>query len=204
MKESDEQQLKKKWAKMTVKQMQPHFLFNSLVAIQELCYSAPREAADAVVTFSGFLRGYMEYAGQEEIISFEEELQLIKYYMKLQKLMYEDGLVFKMDIQTTDFSIPALSIQPFIGNAVRHGISQKSGVGCVKLSARKETGMYYVVIEDDGAGYPTSVPQTDGILSQGAYAIQRIEAFSGTKVQIKSENGKGTKIIISIPEEREE
>ena len=110
---------------------------NTLSSIQELCYTDPEQAADAIVTFSTYLRTNIDFLGLREPVSFDKEYRYICDYMKIEEMRFGEELCFFTDVDTTDFKIPALTIQPLVENAVRHGIRGRVGRGTVFLSVHR-------------------------------------------------------------------
>jgi len=131
-----EQELKNQEQQIAVmlSQIQPHFLFNSLLSIKYLCKNDPSAAGEAVDQFSSYLRRNLEALENRNLIPVTEELEHVKAYLNLEKRRYKDLLKIEFDIRSTAFSIPALTIQPLVENAVRHGISKKETGGTVKIA----------------------------------------------------------------------
>ena len=103
-----------------ISQIQPHFLYNALTAILELCHSNPPQAEIATRNFSNYLRGNMRSIKSKGNIAFAEELRHTQGYLELEKLRFEDSLQICYDIQCTSFELPPLSLQPIAENAVKH------------------------------------------------------------------------------------
>ena len=102
-------------------QISPHFIFNSLMSIQDLCYSKPEEAADSIGHFASYLRHNIEDLTAKKMVSFERELDFIKEYIKVEKTDPDRDFDVEYDLKVTDFSIPTLTIQPVVENAVNYG-----------------------------------------------------------------------------------
>lgn len=148
---------------LMMSQIKPHFLYNSLGAIEELCESDPQAAKMATVKFSRYLRGNMESISAEGAIPFTDELSHVMLYLDLEKLRFEDALTVKYDISCTDFKIPPLTIEPLAENAVRHGVRQNdSGRGCVTVSTREYPDHYEILVIDDGPGFDPDSCTEDG------------------------------------------
>lgn len=178
---------------MMAGQMRPHFLSNTLVAIQELCYTDPEQAADAIVVFSDYLRSNIDFLGVREPIPFEKEYGYICAYMKIEKIRFGDALVFATEIETMDFSVPALTIQPLVENAVRHGIRRGCGRGTVFLRVRQRDGKIRLSVKDDGVGFDASAVE---VRSLGNVEM-RLEEL-GAEMSIWSQPGKGTEVTIVL------
>ncbi len=125
---------------MMVSQIQPHFLYNSISCIRELCLSNPEKAYDALAQLSHFLRGNMDSLSSSAPIPFTRELRHVKNYLALEQLRFEELLQVDYQLEITEFYIPALTLQPLVENAVRYGIRRKTGGGTVFISTREMAG----------------------------------------------------------------
>lgn len=195
--------LKEQRFKILMSQIKPHFLYNTLGAIQELCISNPEEAAKATAKFSRYLRGNMDTLGNPDLIPFEKELEHTKLYLDLEKVRFEDSLNIEFDINETNFSVPALSLQPIAENAVRHGArGRRQSVGRVKISTHSTRSTWQIIVEDNGPGFdPKKVKINDEERSHiGITNVrERLHEMCDGDLLIDSEPGKGTKVTIVIP-----
>lgn len=197
-----ETQLKDKSIAVMISQIQPHFLYNSLNTIAELCVVDPKRAEKATVDFSRYLRGNMGALNEKKTIEFEDELNHLKHYIELEKLRYGDDLQFEYDIQESAFTLPALTVQPLVENAVNHGIRYHKMKGKVKIASRADESNFYVVIQDDGVGFdPNESLVDDGKHIGIANVKYRLAVMCGGSVDIQSEKGIGTVVTIVIPKE---
>ena len=185
-------------------QIQPHFLYNSLTSVMDLCDKNPKQAKAAIADFADYLRGNLSALKTENLISFRTELEHIQKYLRLEKLRFQDELEILYDIHVQDFMLPALSVQPLIENAVKHGVGQKVGGGIVSVHSY-ETDEYYVVrIEDDGVGFEEGEYTEDGGTHVGIENTKkRLDMMINAKLEIKSTKGEGTKATILIPKRRD-
>lgn len=183
-----------------ISQMQPHFLYNSLAVIEALCEEDPVLAARAIGEFSEYLRENIDFADKSEPVSFSEELNHIKTYVWLEKLRFPNKLNIEFDINCTSFLVPALSVQPMVENAIKHGVCKKKDGGTVRIGSF-ETGEHYIVsVADDGTGFDASVHEDNGRKHLGIENSRyRIREMVGGSLTIESTPGKGTKVTIRIP-----
>jgi len=115
-------------------QIQPHFLYNALSVIQDLCHGKAPEAEQAAVEFSEFLRGNLDSLQADSPIPFEQELRHTQNYLSLEKKRFGDNLRVEYEIGATDFFIPALTLQPIVENAVRNGVMRQEEGGTVRVA----------------------------------------------------------------------
>ncbi len=182
-------------------QIQPHFLYNTLGAIQSLCRTDPEAADKAIAKFSRYLRGNMDSLTQSGAIPFERELQHTRLYLELEQLRYEDALTVEYDLETTDFSLPTLTLQPLAENAVRHGVRRNAdGRGTVTVQTRAYPDRIEVSVTDDGPGFDPLVLPDDGHSHIGLMNVrQRLLAANGRLAIASSDSG--TRAVIVLPKE---
>ncbi|MBQ9664816.1 MAG: histidine kinase [Oscillospiraceae bacterium] len=183
--------------------IQPHFLYNTLGAIQSLCKTDSVAAEKAVAQFSRYLRGNMDSITKDRTVSFTQELEHTKLYLELEQLRYEDALQVSYDLNCTEFRIPTLTLQPLAENAVRHGVRGKpSGRGTVAISSQEYEDHYEITVEDDGPGFDPNQEKCDGQSHIGlANVRERLQRVAGGSLRIDSAPGVGTKAVIMIPKE---
>ena len=187
-------------------QIQPHFLYNTLGAIQELCDSDPKTAGAATAKFSRYLQGNMMSLAESGAIAFEVELKHTKAYLELEQLRFMDKLIVRYEITCTDFELPTLTLQPIAENAVRHGArGKKKGAGTVILATQEYPDRWEITVTDDGPGFDPEAPtlRNDGRAHIGIQNVrERLRSISGGDLRIESEIGKGTKATIILPKKR--
>jgi len=138
-------------------------------------------------------------------IPFENELNHTISFLNLENAMYGEALHVIYDIQTKNFKIPALTMQPIVENAVKHGIGKKEGGGTVTISTKETDSGYLVIITDDGAGFDSEktangIYSTDGEPHIGINNVRlRLSAQCGGSLEIESKPGAGTTAVILIP-----
>ena len=183
-----------------VSQIQPHFLYNSLSSIAMLCKLDPDTAQKANITFTKYLRGNMDSLKQTTPVPFRRELEHLEKYLYIEKLRFADKLNIEYDIQTTDFELPLLSIQPLVENAVKHGVGMKEEGGTVTIATRETDTDYEVIISDDGVGFDTTVQKNDGRSHVGMENTRRrLKDMCNARVEITSTIGEGTVAKVIIP-----
>lgn len=181
-------------------QIQPHFLYNALNSIYQLCDSKPEMAKEAISEFSKYLRGNLDSIKQKKLVTFSEELNHIQAYLMLEKIRYEDELEIVYDIKVEDFLLPALTVQPIIENAVNHGISDLPNGGIVTLKTEEKEDCYEVTVIDNGVGFDPNKIKHDGRTHIGIPNVRnRLDIMCHGTLEIISEINKGTTAIVRIP-----
>jgi len=201
------QQIKQKELELTkskisimFSQIQPHFLYNALSAITQLCDEDPGLAKKTIANFSVYLRNNMESLNDNNLISIEKELDHVKGYLELEKAIYGDSLNVVYHIETGGFLLPPLTIQPIAENAVKHGIGKKEGGGTVTVFVQETDNEFCVTVSDDGAGFNVYGLYQDERKRIGIENVnRRLKEQCGGMLEIKSETGKGTTAVITIP-----
>ncbi|MGN1423890.1 MAG: sensor histidine kinase [Oscillospiraceae bacterium] len=181
-------------------QIQPHFLYNALSAICDLCGSEPLKARDALVDFSVYLRENMDSISSRPV-RFYRELSHINTYLRLEKLRFGDKINAVYDIEAEDFEIQPLTVQPIVENAVKHGICVKENGGTITLKTSEENGTVTITVADDGVGFDVNSVGTEGGMRShiGLENVRkRVEKYPGGKLTVESEIGKGTVVTISF------
>lgn len=179
-------------------QIQPHFIFNALSSIHQICKD--EQAADLLLDFSDYLRMNIDTLSNEVNIPFEKELKHTKAYVRIEQLRFGKKLTVIYDIGTTDFTIPPLTVQPIVENAVKHGICQKRGAGRVYIGVHKGEGFYEIIVKDDGAGFDVNKKPDDGRTHIGLENVaDRLQYMCNGTVQIDSTPGVGTTVTMRIP-----
>jgi len=137
-------------------QMNPHFIFNALNSVNNFIAKNDEKAANKFLAdFSRLMRKVLDYS-QMDFISFEEEIELNELYLKLEHFRFRDKFdyTFENNIkqQAYQVDIPPMLIQPFIENAVWHGLRYKEGQGHLDVSINEDKEHLKVIIKDDGIG----------------------------------------------------
>ena len=137
-------------------QMNPHFVHNSLNAIQYYIQRNEVEQSEEYLSkFSKLIRAFFELS-RKQTITLEEEVHLLDNYLSIEKLRFEDKLHYEITVDDAledDTEIPSMLLQPLVENAVNHGIFHKKGSGTIKVEFRAlEDDGFQVSVIDDGIG----------------------------------------------------
>lgn len=184
--------------RIMMSQIQPHFLYNTLSSIQALCRIDPEKAFDVTEKFGTYLRNNIDSLDQPELIPFAKELEHTRVYSEIEMIRFPNVRV-NYDAPDTDFSVPALTVQPLVENAIRHGVRIREE-GVVTVSSRTTDRFHEIVIADNGKGFDTTLLKTADGSHIGVRNVQeRIEKMCGGTLTVESAVGKGTTVTICIP-----
>jgi len=190
------------WAEQRIQimktQIQPHFLFNTLNTIRAVYATDPPLADRTLEKFSKYLRQNLDAMEQPDLIPFSKEIEHTRLYADIEMLRFPH-IRMEYRIDDDDFVIPALSVQPLVENAIRHGVrSREEGLVSI-LSYRKE-GCHVVEIRDNGVGYDPDAQKQQGEIHIGIENVRgRLEQLCGGSLKVESETGKGTAVTLRIP-----
>lgn len=156
IKENARNELVKLEQKLFRLQMNPHFVFNALLAIQGFMYmNKPKEAGRYLTAFAKLIRHTL-YGSTDEYIPLDREIEALQYYIELQRLRFNEKFEFIIDIDDElmpeSMQIPPLLIQPFLENAIEHGLQHKEEQGKLKLGIAMQNDYLMVEVEDNGIG----------------------------------------------------
>ena len=200
--EQDKQLVEERTAIM-MSQIQPHFLYNVLNSIYYLCKVDADKAREAIKDFSEYLRGNLKGIEQDQLIPFSRELEHVRHYLNLETMRFGDDLKVEMDLQTVDFMLPPLTLQPLVENAVKHGLLKKEEGGTIRIETLQKGNNTIVKIQDDGIGFDPEMVKTDGQVHIGLSNVtDRLWNLCKGTMEIKSVRGKGTLITITVPTQR--
>ena len=131
-------------------------------------------------------------------IHLSKEIEHTRYYVGIEQIRFPDMEIL-FDLQSGDFLLPSLSVQPLVENAIKHGLMKLPEGGTVIISSWETENGYCVSVEDNGAGFDTSV-LLDERKHIGLRNIRgRVEAMCGGTLTVESTPGVGTKVVILIP-----
>ncbi|RKP46285.1 response regulator [Cohnella endophytica] len=189
-------------------QIKPHFLYNALNNIIAACYDEPERAAEWLRLLSRHLRRMFRYESTTHTIPLEQELELIRDYVELERLRFGDRLRFEIEIDppllAENPQVRTLLIQPLVENAICHGIFNKIGAGTVTLRIRHEEECLRIDVEDDGIGIgPDAVRRMiagETLKGVGLSNVRRqVAAVEGADFRLQSVEGGGTRCTILLP-----
>ncbi len=184
-------------------QIRPHFIYNTLGSIEQLCNIDPPKAGELVHNFAKYLRGNFGELDNPKPILMSQEMEHVRHYISIENVRFPD-MTFSFEMNSDDFHIPALTIQPIVENAIKHGLMKLSKGGTIRVVSYETDSHYCVSVEDDGVGFDTDV-LLDERKHVGIRNIRgRLKAMVNGTLEIKSRDGVGTTVLIKIPKEVEQ
>ena len=141
-------------------QMNPHFVFNALNSVQDYIMNNRKElAGNYLGLFADLMRKYLNHSQEEELL-LEEEIETLEMYLELEKVRFEETLTYEVDvdpeIDPAFVKMPAMLVQPFVENAIKHGLLHQSGERKLYVGFHKTNGELIIQVKDNGIGREAS------------------------------------------------
>ncbi|TMV48422.1 response regulator [Paenibacillus mesophilus] len=193
-------------------QIKPHFLYNAISSIVSFCYTDGRKAAHLLSMLASYLRYVFELDRSDMFVPLSRELALIRAYVEIEKARFGDRFDFRLTLEpgVEETFIPSLSIQPFVENAIRHGLFEKEGHGSVSLTVTDGEGYIRIIVEDDGVGMADDLVYrfAQGEMREGGIGMmnirRRLMTLPGASISVDSALEQGTKVTVYLPKRTEE
>jgi sensor histidine kinase YesM len=183
-----------------ISQIRPHFIYNTLGSIEQLCHLDPPKAGELVHDFAKYLRGNFGELDNPRPILMSQEMEHVRHYVSIENVRFPD-MTFSFEMNSGDFHIPALTVQPIVENAIKHGLMKLQKGGTVHVVSYETDTSYCVLVEDDGGGFDTGVLLDDRKHVGLRNIRERLKVMVGGTLDIESTVGVGTKVHITIPKE---
>lgn len=183
-------------------QIRPHFIYNTLGSIEQLCELEPAKAGELVHNFAKYLRGNFGELDNPKPIRMSQEMEHVRHYISIENVRFPD-MTFSFEMRTEDFSLPALTVQPLVENAIKHGLMKLQKGGSIRIISYETDTDYCISVEDDGVGFDTSKLLEDKKHIGIRNIRERLKVMVGGTLEIESTQGVGTKVLITIPKEGE-
>lgn len=198
--------------KLLRSQMNPHFLFNSLSAIQNMVIRADKMvAAGLVANFSQFIRFILD-SSRSNLIPLDREIEAINLYLDLQKVRFPDLFTFKIEINLEDdpseVLIPPLIIQPFVENSVIHGFPKNQNDGILNVTVFQDNENLCCRIKDNGVGLENFLEKKESKHNSVATKItherlnilsKRYKCKASIEYEKLMEGERGTSVLLKLP-----
>ena len=181
-------------------QIRPHFIYNTLGSIEQLCLLDPPKAGSLVHNFAKYLRGNFGELDNPKPILMSQEMAHVHHYISIENVRFPD-MTFTFEMNSEDFHIPALTVQPIVENAIKHGLMKLPKGGSIRVISYENESDYCISVIDDGVGFDTSA-LLDERKHLGLRNIrERLKVMVNGTLEIESTIGVGTKVLIKIPKE---
>ena len=181
-------------------QIRPHFIYNTLGSIEQLCDLDPKKAGELVHDFAKYLRGNFGELDNPKPILMSQEMEHVHHYVSIENVRFPD-MTFTFEMNSDDFHIPALTVQPIVENAIKHGLMKLQKGGTIRVISFETENEYCVSVVDDGVGFDTNL-LLDERKHVGLRNIrERLNAMVNGTLEIESTVGVGTRVLIKIPKE---
>ncbi|MFT4112006.1 sensor histidine kinase [Silvibacterium sp.] len=188
------------------RQINPHFLFNTLNSIASLVRFRPEQARELIVKLANILRALLR--DHDSYILLREELSFTEDYLGIEVVRFgADKLkvVKEIDTRTLDYPVPSMLLQPLVENSIKHGLEPRIGGGTITLRSRLEGDRMIIEVEDDGVGIAPGRSHSSGVLRGSGIGMknvrERLEVLygGGALFDITSRPGRGTKVTVIVP-----
>ena len=183
-----------------ISQIRPHFIYNTLGSIEQLCELDPKKAGELVHDFAKYLRGNFGELDNPKPILMSQEMDHVHHYVSIENVRFPD-MTFTFEMNSNDFHIPALTVQPIVENAIKHGLMKLQRGGSIRVLSYETETHYCVLVEDNGVGFDTNLLLDDRKHVGLRNIRERLKAMVGGTIEIESTVGTGTKVLIKIPKE---
>ena len=193
-----EAQLVKTELQVLKMQLHPHFLFNTLNTISALIHESPEEADEMISQLGDLLRLTLKTAGVQEA-TLAQELDFLKHYLAIEQTRFQDRLTVTMSVEpeTLDAMVPSLIMQPFVENAIRHGIALRPEARSIAIKSWRDHDKLCLRVSDDGPGLNRDkLPLQEGVgLSN---TRQRLSSLYGTKHTLSLRNSPIGGLVVEL------
>lgn len=213
----------KKMAELELKalqaQMNPHFVFNSLNSIQSFVTQKDGFSANQYLSkFSKLMRLFLE-SSRKRFIYLSENIEILQLYLELEKLRFDDKFKYHIRVEESLYpssvEFPSMMVQPFVENAINHGLAYKKGKGLLEIHFYQEANSIICVIEDNGIGRKKAQEINErkaqrGYISRGMQLVEdrrkMLSGLEGININIaikdkydEHQQANGTKVTITVP-----
>ena len=189
------------------RQINPHFLFNTLNSIASLVRFRPEQARELIVKLANILRTLLKE--HDSYVLLRDELSFTDDYLGIEVVRFGAGklrVVKEIDPATLELPVPSMILQPLIENSIKHGLEPRISGGTITIRSRLDGGKLMIEVEDDGVGIAPGRSHSSGVLHQGTgigmnNVRERLEVLFGDAAifDVTSRPGRGTHITMEMP-----
>lgn len=178
-------------------QLNPHFIFNALNSIRALVDEDPNKSKQAINQLSNILRNSLS-SDKRELTSFEDELKIVKDYLGLESMRFEERLQteFEIDPQSRDFLVPPLMIQTLVENGIKHGISKLTAGGVIQVRTEVTNDRLFIKIRNSGQYVNGSKRSSGGLGLENTR--QRLKLIYGNNASFRILSESDTFVLTEI------
>ena len=195
-----EKELSESRMRILLDQMKSHFIRNCITTIRAMIKFEPDKAYDLMHDFSEYITYNINSIRASVLVPLEKEIKHIEAYVNLEVERLSPRLSVEYDFREKGARVPQLSIEPFVENAVKHGIWPKKGPGTVWVSSVRDDDTCIITVRDDGVGFDTSQESAETRYGIGiGNAVERLREMAGGSVEIEGKKDEGTVVTIRIP-----
>jgi two-component system LytT family sensor kinase len=196
------EQLSKAQLNALRRQIEPHFLFNTLNAVAGLVREGRNDTAvSMIVGLSDFLRRVLEDSSRQQV-PLGEEMEFAQKYLDIQKVRFVERLQLNVDVpkELLHAQVPALILQPIVENAIKHGIAKRAQGGAIRIAAFRSDGMLTLSVYNDGPSLPVSSEKTHSGIGISNMRT-RLQSLYGNAFALNMQNQDqgGVEVSISVP-----
>jgi LytS/YehU family sensor histidine kinase len=183
------------------RQIEPHFLFNTLNGVAGLVREGRNDAAVSMIAeLSDFMRRVLDDSNRQRV-PLKEEMEFAQRYLAIQKARFADRLTFSLDVPADlqQAQIPSLILQPMVENAVKHGIARRVQGGAIRIAASRGERMLTISVYNDGPALPVGSKAQSGIGMSNVRT--RLQGLYGDDFELRLENQspEGVRVSLSVP-----
>jgi two-component system LytT family sensor kinase len=188
------------------RQINPHFLFNTLNSIASLVRFRPEQARELIVKLANILRKMLNE--HDAFVPFRDELGTTDDYLSIEIARFgaeKLSVAREIDPQTLEIPVPSMLLQPLVENSIKHGLEPRIAGGTITLRSRMEHGKLIIEVEDDGVGIAPGRAHTSGVLQGTGIGMrnvrERLEVLYGGAAlfEVMSRPGRGTRVTLAFP-----
>lgn len=188
------------------RQINPHFLFNTLNSIASLVRFRPEQARELIVKLANILRALLKE--HDSYILLRDELSFTDDYLGIEVVRFgaeKLRVVKEIDPETLDLPVPSMLLQPLIENSIKHGLEPRISGGTITVRSRVDGRRMVIEVEDDGVGIAPGRSRSSGVLTGTGIGMknvrERLEVLFGgaADFDVTSRPGRGTKVTVAIP-----
>jgi two-component system LytT family sensor kinase len=188
------------------RQINPHFLFNTLNSIASLVRFRPEQARELIVKLANILRKMLQE--HDAFVPFRDELANTEDYLSIEVARFgaeKLAVAREIDPATLEIPVPSMLLQPLVENSIKHGLEPRIAGGTVTLRSRLEQNKLIIEVEDDGVGIAPGRAHSSGVLEGTGIGMknvrERLEVLYGEAAlfDIRSRPGRGTRVTLAFP-----